>query len=204
MPAILSLTLGYFIGTINPAAMIAKFKKVNLKMEGTGNLGATNTAFVLGKSAGIFVMFFDILKSYFSAKLAKLLFPQLLTAGLIACIGAILGHCFPIFLHFQGGKGLAAFGGMVLAYNPRFFPHILLPGILLMLLTNSGAVMPVLASCMFPVLVWFHRGSMTETVLSVLAGLLLLFVHRNNLRDARKKEDAILVRDFFRKVFHKE
>ena len=204
MQALLSLTLGYFIGAINPAAMIAKIKKVNLKMEGTGNLGATNTAFVLGKAAGVFVMFFDILKSFFSAKLAKLLFPHLLAAGLIACIGAILGHCFPVFFHFQGGKGLAAFGGMVLAYNPLFFPQILIPGILLMLITNSGAVMPVLASCMFPVLVWMHRGSLTETVLSVLAGFLLLFVHRNNLRDARKKEDGIFVREFFRKVFHKE
>ena len=63
MQAILSLGLGYFIGSISPAALLAKLKHVNLKEEGTKNLGATNTTIVLGRAAGIFVMIFDILKS---------------------------------------------------------------------------------------------------------------------------------------------
>ena len=196
--------IGYLLGSLSPAALLSKIKQHDLRNEGTKNLGASNTMLVMGKGLGALVMVLDIFKGFLAVKLAKLLFPQLAIAGILACIGAILGHCFPVFLHFQGGKGLAAFGGMVLAYNPLFFPQILIPGILLMLITDSGAVMPVLASCMFPVLVWMHRGSLMETVLAVLAGLLLLFVHRNNLRDARKKEDGIFVREFFRKVFHKE
>ena len=121
MNAILSLTLGYFVGCINPAAWLGKKKHVNLKETGTKNLGATNTAMVLGRKAGVFVLLFDILKSFFVAKAAKLIFPHLVCAGYLAAIGAILGHCFPVFLHFQGGKGLAAFGGMILYYNPRVF-----------------------------------------------------------------------------------
>ena len=107
MSAIISLGLGYCMGCINPAHWIAEKKHVNLKEEGTGNLGATNTAFVLGKKAGIFVMLFDIFKSLLSYKIAKWLFPKLLIAGILASIGCILGHCFPVTMHFQGGKGLA-------------------------------------------------------------------------------------------------
>lgn len=204
MHAVISLGLGYLLGSISPASLVAKVKKINLKETGTGNLGATNTAFVIGKTAGIFVMFIDILKSFFSARIAKYLFPQLAAAGLIACIGAILGHCFPVLHHFQGGKGLAAFGGMVLAYKPVFFLQIVIPGVILMLITDSGAVMPVLASSMFPVLIWLHHGNWQEVVLAVIAGWILLCVHRTNLQDARKKDDGIFVREFFRKVFHKE
>ena len=121
MKVIVILTIGYLIGCISPAALLAKRKNVDLKKEGTKNLGATNTALILGKASGIFVMLIDILKSILSAKLTQMLFPQISYAGMLACIGCILGHCFPVFLHFRGGKGLAAFGGMVLAYDPLFF-----------------------------------------------------------------------------------
>ena len=70
MEAIISLALGYLIGCISPAAWISKKKHINLKEEGTKNLGATNTAIVMGRAAGIFVMVFDIAKSFLSAKIA--------------------------------------------------------------------------------------------------------------------------------------
>ena len=98
MQTIISLALGYFIGCISPAAFVSKKKNVDLKQEGTKNLGATNTALVLGKKAGYFVLFFDMLKSIFSYKLARILFPHLAVAGIIASIGVILGHCFPVFM----------------------------------------------------------------------------------------------------------
>lgn len=65
MHAFFSLILGYLVGCINPARMVAKRRNVNLKESGTGNLGATNTALVLGRKAGYFVLFFDMLKSIF-------------------------------------------------------------------------------------------------------------------------------------------
>ena len=133
MRVIVSLTIGYLMGCISPAAIISKIKNVNLRETGTKNLGATNTALVLGKRAGMMVLIVDILKSIMSAKLVKVLFPQAVCAGMIACIGCILGHCFPIFLGFQGGKGLAAFAGMVLEYNPWFAITIVISGVILMM-----------------------------------------------------------------------
>ena len=76
MQTLLSLVMGYFIGSLNPARFVAKRHHVDLQEEGTGNLGATNTALVLGRKAGYFVLFFDMFKSFFSYKLARLLFLQ--------------------------------------------------------------------------------------------------------------------------------
>ena len=97
MKVIVILTIGYLIGCISPAALLAKRKNVDLKKEGTKNLGATNTALILGKASGIFVMLIDILKSILSAKLTQMLFPQISYAGMLACIGCILGHCSRCF-----------------------------------------------------------------------------------------------------------
>lgn len=204
MNAVLSLGLGYLIGCINPAAFLSRLKKVNLKEEGTKNLGATNTALVLGRGFGIFVMIFDIFKSFFAAKLSKWLFPQLAVAGLIAAIGAILGHCFPVFLNFQGGKGLAAFGGLVLAYNPWFFLGLIVTGLILMLIFNTGVVMPMYASVMFPILTWLYSGSLPDTLLAVLAGGIIVIMHWGNLRKAREKKDYIQVKAFFRNILFKK
>ena len=204
MSAILSLGMGYLIGCISPAAWISKKKHVDLKKEGTKNLGATNTAIVLGRKAGIFVMLFDILKSYFSARIARILFPHLAAAGLIACFGVILGHCFPVTMNFQGGKGLAAFGGMVLSYKPWFFPAIVLPGLVLMAMFNTGAAMPFLASIMFPCLIALTRGSWQEIAMAAITGCFILFMHRDNLKRAVEKRDVVSLSEFLKNTLFKK
>lgn len=204
MEAILSLGMGYLIGCISPAALLSKRKHVNLKEEGTKNLGATNTAIVLGRSAGIFVMIFDILKSFFAAKIAKVLFPQLAVAGMLSCIGTIIGHCFPVFMHFQGGKGLAAFGGMVLAYNPWFFLMIVIPGVILMTILNTGVAVPMLASVMFPIQVYVQSRSYADTFLALAASLFIFIMHWGNLKKAWTNKDVIKVNTFYKNILFKK
>ena len=203
MSAVLSLGLGYLVGCINPAAWIAKMKHVNLKEEGTGNLGATNTAYVMGKKAGYFVLFFDIFKSFLSYKIAKWLFPKLLIAGIIASIGCILGHCFPVTMHFQGGKGLAAFGGLILAYKPWMFAVIVTTGVVLMFICNTGVIAPFMGCMMFPVLVYFTGHDWMETVTVLIASAIIFATHRSNFRMARRREDVVNTKDFMAKVFGK-
>lgn len=204
MHAIFSLGLGYLIGNISPAAVLSKLKNVDLKQEGTKNLGATNTAIVLGRTSGIFVMLFDIFKSFCAAKLAKLVFPQLAVAGMIASIGCILGHCFPVFLRFQGGKGLAAYGGLVLEYNPWFFAAIVIPGVILMTILNTGVAVPMLASVMFPILVYLYSKSLADTALAVLAGVIIVIMHWGNLKKAKTKSDVISTRNFYKDILFKK
>jgi len=203
MSAILSLGLGYFVGCINPAMAIARLKNINLREEGTGNLGATNSAYVMGKKAGYFVLFFDILKSYFSFKIARWLFPKLLIAGILASIGCILGHCFPVFMHFQGGKGLAAFGGLILAYSPWMFAVIVSTGIALMFLCNTGVIAPFMGCMLFPILSYCSGHDIMEVIAVTAASAIIFSTHLSNFRMARKKEDVVNTRDFMEKVFGK-
>ena len=199
----MSLGLGYLAGCINPAAWISQKKHVNLKEEGTGNLGATNTAYVMGKKAGYFVLFFDVLKSYFSFKIAEWLFPKLLIAGILASIGCILGHCFPVTMHFQGGKGLAAFGGLILAYKPWIFLTIITVGITLMFVCNTGVIAPFMGCVLFPVLTYVS-GCDTLELLAVSAASAIIFsTHLSNFRMARRREDVVNTQDFIKKVFGK-
>ena len=204
MSAILSLAMGYFIGCINPASWVGKKKHVNLKETGTKNLGATNTALVLGKKAGYFVLIFDMFKSIFSYKVAKLLFSRLPYAGLIAGIGVLIGHCFPVFMHFQGGKGLASFGGLVLAHDPLLFAILLTLGICLAFAMNYGVYLAVSATVLFPITSFLRTGDYTDLLLTGIAGGLILIMHLKNLKRAITHEDPIHVRDGLQKIFGKK
>ena len=204
MKVLLSLILGYFVGCINPAAFVAKRRKVDLKNEGTKNLGATNTALVLGKKAGYFVLLFDMLKSIFSYKLAKILFPQLVVAGLVAGIGVILGHCFPVTMGFQGGKGLASFGGLVLAHDPVQFAVLLTLGIALALILNYGVYLAISAAALFPFYSYYRSGDPAVFGAAAAASGIVIFMHRTNLRRAITGTDPIHTRDGLKKIFGKQ
>lgn len=205
MYTILSLGLGYLIGCINPAAILGKHYHVNLKEEGTGNLGSTNTLLVLGRKAGIFVALFDIFKSYFSARIARMLFPQLLVAGMIASLGAILGHCFPITMHFDGGRGLASFGGMILAYNISMFLFILVTGWTMMVVFDAGVAATVWGCIVFPLLVLWRDGIGSEFLLALAASGLLIYMHTDKIRKAWELKGGDNVRqNLEEKVFRKK
>ena len=105
MDAALSIALGYFVGSLSPSSLVGRVNKTDVRKSGTGNLGATNTMLVLGWGAGIFVMLFDLMKSFLSGKLAQYLFPGLSAAGMLACIGAMIGHCFPCFTASGAARG---------------------------------------------------------------------------------------------------
>lgn len=205
MQAILSLGLGYIIGCLNPAAWVGRKKHVNLKETGTGNLGATNTALVLGKKAGYFVLVFDMFKSIFSYKLAKILFPKIaVTAGLLAGIGVLLGHCFPVTMGFVGGKGLASFGGLVLVHDPLLFAILLTLGIAMAFIMNYGVYLAVTATLLFPITSFLRRGDTTDLLLTGIAGGLIFLMHIGNLKRAIRQEDPIHTRDGLKKIFGKK
>ncbi len=198
---IFSLGLGYLMGCLSPSAWIGRKKHVNLKETGTKNLGATNTALTLGRKAGYFVLFFDMLKSIVSYKLARLLFPQMALMGLVAGIGVIVGHCFPVFLDFDGGMGLAAFGGLVLAHDPLMFAVLLTIGLLVAFLLDYGVYLAISASVLFPIACFLRSGDLRELILAAIAGGIIAFMHRTNLLRAIRQEDPIHVRSGLKKIF---
>ena len=203
MEVFLSLCLGYVIGCLNPAAWIGKRNHVDLKQTGTGNLGATNTTMVLGRKAGAFVLVFDVVKSFLAARLARWLWPQLVVSGMLACIGAILGHCFPVTMHFSGGKGLAAFGGMILAFNPLVFAIVVISGIGVMVLLDIGVAAPLLGTVMFPVLTYLFSHDIPTTICAVAASGIIVYTHLDNVNKTRAHSD-VKVKNYFRNVLFKK
>ena len=112
---LICIAMGYGIGCVQTAFIIGKICKTDLSKKGSGNLGTTNALRVLGWKAGLATFVCDILKGVVSFLLASWIFPeQGLLAGLYGCVGTVLGHDFPFYLKFKGGKGIAATIGMVL------------------------------------------------------------------------------------------
>lgn len=203
MESVLILLIGYMLGCISPAAWISKRKNVDLRREGSGNLGATNTALVLGRGAGLMVMMLDMAKSYLSSRISKALFPHIAFAGLMASFGCIVGHCFPALMEFRGGKGLAAFGGMVIAVHPLLFLVIVIPAVVLMAILNTSVAVPILGGILFPVLMWAFGAGTVEVLIAFAAGILIIYMHRDNLKKAITNTDVITVRGFWNKIVKK-
>lgn len=204
----ISALMGYLLGSISPAALISKIKKINLRQSGTGNLGATNTTLVFGKKFGAMVMTFDIFKSALAVIIAKLIFSEVGTlAGLIAGAAAVIGHMFPFYMKFKGGKGLAAYGGMVLAFDPLIFLILLCLGLICMFLFNYGVALALEAAAFFPVLVgikytFTDKFFIPLILVASLASALLILKHVDNVFKAFRKQD-LTVRQFIKKVFGK-
>ena len=105
------------------------------------------------------------------------------------------GHIFPFYLKFKGGKGLAAFGGLVLAYDPMSFVILLIIGLVLMLIVNYGVALPVSAAALFPFLRCLHSGDFTELIITAVLGVLVILKHSSNIRKAIRGDD-LTVREF--------
>ena len=174
--------MGYALGCLSPAWLLSKLKGKDLKRAGTSNLGATNAFMVLGKSIGAIVMLLDMAKAFAAVRLALWAFPGLAAAGIAGGGGAILGHLYPFYLRFQGGKGLACLGGMVLGLDWRFFFPLLLAGLLLAAVTNVGCMVAVSASVLWPAGYALAHHSLTAFLLMALPCALMLEKHRENLR----------------------
>ena len=127
MERILCLAIGYVFGLFQTAYIYGKMHGIDIRQHGSGNAGTTNTLRVLGIKAGLIVFAGDVLKCVCAIVACSLLFgknhPDMIyLLKLYAAAGAILGHNFPFYLGFKGGKGIAATAGLILAFHPTFLP----------------------------------------------------------------------------------
>ena len=127
MERIICVVMGYCFGLFQTAYFYGKIKGIDIREHGSGNAGTTNTLRVLGTKAGLIVFAGDVLKCMIAIFICDLLFgkshPEMLyMLKLYTAAGAILGHNFPFYLQFKGGKGIAATAGLVLAFHPVFIP----------------------------------------------------------------------------------
>lgn len=194
---IFSVLMGYFMGCLSPAAFLGRKHNKDLRKEGTGNLGATNTLIVLGAKSGTLVMVFDICKAFVASRIAKRLFPRQYYAGLLAGTGAVFGHCFPCHMKFKGGKGVASFAGMMLAHNPLILLILLGICIVAALIINYGVAMPMTAALLYPFISLAFSADGWVFGITAVASALIIVKHWSNIGKAiRHEHDTIS--DFFK------
>jgi len=175
-----SVLLGYLLGCSSMAYYIGLAKKKDIRTAGSGNLGASNAMVQLGWRAGILVGVHDIGKAFLAVLAAKLLCPELPLIGASAGVACVLGHMYPFYLKFQGGKGFAAYLGMTLALNWRFALVVMLIVVLVTLITDYIVVGTVTTVLSVPAyLGWTERSPWLFFVLFI-ASAVILWKHREN------------------------
>ena len=180
---VLACTLGYLLGSVSFATLIAKQHGVDIFKHGSGNPGATNVKRVIGKRAGNIVFFLDFFKGFVAALVPLLLgsaeHRELL--AICALIGAIAGHSFSLFLKFRGGKGVATTMGGFLALAP----WVLLIGAIIWVISFYSLRYVSLASMVFgvslPVSSYFLGESQWVFGFCALIACLLIVLHRSNI-----------------------
>lgn len=203
MKTVLCMIIGYVIGSLSPSALISKIKKQDIRKSGSGNLGTMNTMMNFGKRYAVPVMIIDMLKGFLAVKLAHWIVPAVSVAGVLAGGSAVLGHVFPFYMKFKGGKGLAPFGGMILALNPLGFLFLLLFGGVMMIIINYSFAMPFTAGIFFPFMEWIRTQSALAFTITAVISTLIIVKHWSNMRKAMQKQDA-KIRDYFKKYVMKK
>ena len=190
MNELLLIVLAYLIGSIPTAVWISKhFFGIDIRDYGSGNAGATNTFRVLGSKWGTYVMIVDMLKAIIAVKLAFFL-PDaheyelyLINVQLGLGLAAVLGHVFPIWANFRGGKGVASLFGMVLGIQPNVALCCVGIFIVVLFLTRWVSLSSILASVAFPIfiLLIFNEPEHLYRIFAVIVALMVVFTHQKNI-----------------------
>ncbi|MGV3528823.1 MAG: glycerol-3-phosphate 1-O-acyltransferase PlsY [Flavisolibacter sp.] len=190
MNEIVLIVLAYLIGSIPTSVWVSKrFFNIDIRDYGSGNAGATNTYRVLGAKWGTFVMIADMLKAVVAVKLVYFLpaaFENdvyLVNMQLGLGLAAVLGHIFPIWAEFRGGKGVATLFGMVLGIQPNVALLCIAVFLLVLYLTRFVSLSSILASIAFPIfiLVIFNEPEKLYRVFAITVALLVLLTHQKNI-----------------------
>lgn len=182
------LTVAYLLGSIPSAVWIGKrFYGTDVREHGSRNAGATNTLRVLGRKAALPVFLIDFLKGFAAVELSLLSsFPegsaQLFYLRLALVVAAVLGHIFPVFAGFKGGKGVATAAGAVLAVAPAGVLLSVATFFLLLLLTKYVSLSSMLAALAFPLYLLLLRADVHLIVFGAVVAALIVITHKKNIR----------------------
>lgn len=184
--------LAYLIGSIPTAVWVGKkFYGIDVRQHGSGNAGATNTFRVLGKKPGSIVMAVDIFKGWAATSLANLLVnweaiepQQLIMFKLILGVVAVVGHIFPVYVGFKGGKGVATVMGMVLAVHLPVALICLGIFVVVLLLTKYVSLSSMLAAISFPLLLMlpmFRPDNLLLPIFGIFIAVMVVLTHKKNI-----------------------
>lgn len=175
--------VAYLFGAIPFGLLVAKSKGVDIRSQGSGNIGATNVLRVIGKGWGVFTLVLDALKGFIPA----FYFPMLAKLdpewGVLFGLAAIMGHSFPVYLKFKGGKGVATSAGMLLGVAPLAVGIGIGVWIVCMVVWRYVSLASLAAAATIAVAVWIveDKGLIINIALTIL-GAMVIFLHRANIK----------------------
>ena len=189
MKYVLCILIGYLIGAINPSYIIGKIRGIDIRQKGSKNAGASNALILFGKVLGIGCALFDIAKATFAIWLCGKLFPELTYSFAVTGVACILGHVFPFYMDFKGGKGLVCLGGMILAFDCRVFLIMLAAEIIVAIVTDYICFVPLTASAVFPIVYGIMRQDARGALIIWLILPLMIYKHKENLKRIKQKTE---------------
>jgi glycerol-3-phosphate acyltransferase PlsY len=201
---LLIVVLAYLLGSIPFGLLVARSRGIDIRKHGSGNIGATNVSRTLGKKWGILVFALDFLKGAFAVWIGRWLMQlqiqhelaggyftvaesRFTFAGIIAALAVILGHNFPVWLKFKGGKGIATSGGVLLALMPLASVICIALWCVLFLATKYVSLASVIAAAVLPLVVWLlldfaHIGDWPLFWFSLAIAALAISRHKPNIQ----------------------
>ena len=183
MMIILLIVCSYLLGNVLTGSIISKlFYKQEIRTVGSGNPGARNVGRLYGKKAFILTFLGDALKGTLTVLAAKLLgFGP--TIELFALFSVIVGHVYPIMYKFRGGKGISAFIGGLILFNPLVFATFVGVFIILYPFIKSFTVAGMIAILSLPIIMFLHSYNVTSIIIACFVSGLVLLAHRENLKE---------------------
>jgi glycerol-3-phosphate acyltransferase PlsY len=184
---LICLVLGYCFGCISTAYIVGKVNKIDIRKYGSGNAGTTNALRTLGWKAGLVTFLGDAIKAIIPVLLVRLIiFPDYEAVSLLmlyAGLGAVLGHNFPIWLNFKGGKGIAATGGVILAYDWRLAIAALVIFLVIVIVTRYVSLGSLVISTLLPIwIIIFYPGNLHMIIVGIIFTLSAFIKHRSNIK----------------------
>lgn len=176
------LIVGYLLGSVNVAVIVSKcFFKGDVRDQGSHNAGTTNMARVYGMSAGLLTLAGDILKTVFAMLLGKLLLGEMgFSLGGIACV---IGHCFPVFFGFKGGKGVAVSGAVAIMLGWEFALSLIGLFLVIVIITRYVSLGSLISVVMLiPALIIFGGYGTWVYILAVVLIVSVWYMHRGNIK----------------------
>lgn len=195
---VIGLLIAYLVGSIPSAVWIGKyFYGIDVREYGSGNAGATNTFRVLGKKAGIPVLLIDVFKGWLAVNMAYLTdyrigSVQFVNFQLVLGVAALLGHIFPVYAGFRGGKGIATLLGIILAVHPQAALLSIAVFIAVLLVSKYVSLGSIIAAMSFPVIiiVVFKAEIPSLVIFSLIIAVLVLITHQKNIERLLRREES--------------
>lgn len=185
---ILIVAVSYLLGSISFSVILTKVKyKQDVRTQGSGNAGATNVARVFGMKAGLFTLFGDMAKTAIAMGFGSLLMGDVGLA--LAGAACVIGHCWPVFFNFRGGKGVSVGAALGLMVDWRVILIMVIVFFVVVLLTKIVSAASVSAAIATPIAALIVGVSTPKLLLTLFAGPLVVYMHRSNIKRMLRGEE---------------